>query len=854
MKKYLFILSILLYMLLPSKVLATTGTVYCPDDNDPLNIRDKIGGTLITSAACNATLEILNNNAGSSVSCTKWFQVKYNGKTGYACGLYIKEQANEKAYVMCEENDDPLGFRNTINGSRIDSIPCNTEVEVLSKNAGSNSVCSNWYRIKYNNQEGYACGTYLSSTKNTNNNSSSSSSSSNSDYVVEDDTYDKSKYNTKEKDGTIMCYEDSTDLGLRSKPGGSSVGTVSCGQAVTIEDTYENGTNTTCDYYYKVNTGSKSGYVCGYFVNTTKLTPKAQNYYNDNNNKESYTNELKNKGFPDSYIPYLLEIHARHPNWKFTAENVKKDFTNVVNGESGNGTSLIQESAFSQGYFSMNSNTFDILNDKFSYYPDEGNFLNASKESIAYFLDPRNYLNYKYIFAFETLGYSENQNASVVNDIIKSQDFWKDLYTNGSTGASDDIVKASKEANISPMHVAARIKQEVSGLTTSDSRLGGSFKYNNTSYSGYYNFFNIKSKCSNCSDIYSAYAYEHGWNTTYKGILGGAVFMADNYIAKNQDTLYYEKFDVSRSDGSYEHQYMQNVAVTFQEGGMKYKGYADANKSYLDTAIEFVIPVYSNMPNNAVTAPSIGNPNNYLKDLKVNGTTISGFSHLKQSYDMTLESDVTKVTIDATKINDKATVNGVGTTNINSNKQSTTIIVKSENGKTREYVINFTRKEAQTNQDNNQQQNDNTQTNNVKIDDIMKALGYKYNSSEISGIEINTDASTLLNKLKAYSDKVKLTTSSKSNKTTGALKTGDILNVTASDGSKSYNILLYGDVNGDGKITPADYLQVKDYILKKYSLSGVYYDASDVNKDGKITPADYLQIKDSILGKFKISQ
>ena len=194
-----------------------------------------------------------------------------------------------------------------------------------------------------------------------------------------------------------MCYEDSTNLGLRDRPGGTITGSISCGEAVTIQETSENGTNNYCDYYYKVSTGSKSGYVCGYFVNTTKLTPKAENYYSQNGNKTSYTNELKNKGFPDSYIPYLLEIHARHPNWKFTAENVNKNFTNAVIGESGNGTSLIQESAFSQGYFSMNSNTFNILTDTFSYFPDEGDFLNASKESIAYFMDPRNYLNYRYI-------------------------------------------------------------------------------------------------------------------------------------------------------------------------------------------------------------------------------------------------------------------------------------------------------------------------------------------------------------------------------------------------------------------------------------------------------------------------
>ena len=42
-----------------------------------------------------------------------------------------------------------------------------------------------------------------------------------------------------------------------------------------------------------------------------------------------------------------------------------------------------------------------------------------------------------------------------------------------------------------PELINSRIKQEISGISTSDARLGGNFTYNNETYSGYYNFFNI---------------------------------------------------------------------------------------------------------------------------------------------------------------------------------------------------------------------------------------------------------------------------------------------------------------------------------------------------------------------------
>ena len=58
-----------------------------------------------------------------------------------------------------------------------------------------------------------------------------------------------------------------------------------------------------------------------------------------------------------------------------------------------------------------------------------------------------------------------------------------------------------------------------------------------------------------------------------------------------------------------------------------------------------------------------------------------------------------------------------------------------------------------------------------------------------------------------------------------------------------------GDVNGDGKITPADYVKVKNHIMGKSKLTGDSLKAADMNKDGKITPADYVKIKNTIMGK-----
>ena len=52
--------------------------------------------------------------------------------------------------------------------------------------------------------------------------------------------------------------------------------------------------------------------------------------------------------------------------------------------------------------------------------------------------------------------------------------------------------------------------------------------------------------------------------------------------------------------------------------------------------------------------------------------------------------------------------------------------------------------------------------------------------------------------------------------------------------------ILYGDVNGDGNITPADRTVLARYLSswKGYEIDKINAEAADVNDDGKLTPAD----------------
>lgn len=69
---------------------------------------------------------------------------------------------------------------------------------------------------------------------------------------------------------------------------------------------------------------------------------------------------------------------------------------------------------------------------------------------------------------------------------------------------------------------------------------------------------------------------------------------------------------------------------------------------------------------------------------------------------------------------------------------------------------------------------------------------------------------------------------------------------------QSYDIVLYGDVNGDGNLTATDALAVIKHCIGARKLEGTYLKAADVTKDGKILAVDALAIIKAKLGKYTI--
>ncbi len=78
-------------------------------------------------------------------------------------------------------------------------------------------------------------------------------------------------------------------------------------------------------------------------------------------------------------------------------------------------------------------------------------------------------------------------------------------------------------------------------------------------------------------------------------------------------------------------------------------------------------------------------------------------------------------------------------------------------------------------------------------------------------------------------------------------KTGCVVKL---EGASSLEIVIWGDVDGNGKVDSTDYLRIKSAFLGKYVIEGVYFKSADVTVDGVLDSSDYLRIKSVFLGTF----
>ncbi len=531
----------------------------------------------------------------------------------------------------------------------------------------------------------------------------------------------------------------------------------------------------------------------------------------------NFEEDLRQKGFPESYIEKLSILHAKYPKWVFIPVMTGLEWSDVIAAESKAGINLVQKSA-NDAKKSVASTEYDWSTNTWTIRDGAG-WVTAHPDYVAYRMDPRNYLTETDIFQFESLTYNSAHNLAGVQAIIN------DTFMEGTNGVvkhadgtsinyADTFMKVAAETNISPYHLASRVRQE-QGKGTSPLISG--------TYSGYeklYNYFNIKATGSTKEQIYKnglAYAKQQGWTSRYAALKGGAQFLAKSYISVGQDTLYFQKFDVISQGGLYWHQYMTNVDGSYSEGRKVASGYTSKNQAFV-----FRIPVYNNMPKKATTFQASGNRNNYLKSLSVSGLSLTPtFKGDVTEYSIVVENAVSSITVSAAPVVEKSTVSGTGTYKLAVGTNEIKVKCKSQSGDTKTYTLTVVREEAPK-----------PEVPEISNKWTLTSNTYVIGESMITGIAPQTEVSTFLNGFKMDNCTIKIFSSSGAEKT-GTISTGDKLEVYCNGTLvMTRQIVIYGDANGDGAVDVLDIIRINRHTLGLSTLKGVYLEAADTNRKG----------------------
>lgn len=549
-----------------------------------------------------------------------------------------------------------------------------------------------------------------------------------------------------------------------------------------------------------------------------------------------YYEALRQKGFPDSYCAKLAPLQERYPGWDFRAVQTGLDFQMAVAAESTPGKNLVQSKS-NDARKSMDTAAYDWTSN--TWYGYDGNsWVCASDAYIAYCMDPRNFLDETHIFQFESLNYQTYQNVEGTQNILNNT-FMAGNYVDTDSAQRNypnDFVTIGSGLGISPYHLAARCKQE-QGTQGTSQLISGTY----AGYEGYFNYFNIGAyTTSNASAVQNGlnYAKNAGWNTRYKSIQGGSQILHNNYVAKGQNTLYFQKFNVVYTPSLYAHQYMTNVQAAISESVSMSKAYRNKSQSFV-----FYIPVYQNMPESPVAFSDSGNGNNWLSGLAVEGYSLTpSFRGDVTDYSLVVGQKVGSVNISAAAVVGTSTVSGNGSHGLNYGTNVIEVTCKAQNGSTKTYKISIVRK----------------QPSGVATDVVENAsveTNYQLGDTYMTGVQPGETEQDILSKITFKNCEGILLNADRSHHE-GPVATGNILAIFQNGVPvKTYEVILYGDLNGDGKLNNTDLVLMKKHILEVSPLSGDFLVAADLNKAGDgVTNRDMVLLKKHILSIESISQ
>lgn len=545
-----------------------------------------------------------------------------------------------------------------------------------------------------------------------------------------------------------------------------------------------------------------------------------------------YTQTVKSgiENFPKEYQEYLNKLKVDHPNWSFDAYYTGISWNELLANETDHGHNRVIKTADELWRCSCGNIA--------------SGYACASAGITSYYLEPRNFLDDVSIFQFLEISYNSNVHKlsgvekSVKNTFLDDKVTFKLNGEEKTMSYAEIILEAAKQSNMSPYSIRTKIIQEV-GSKGSSSVTG---KYQG--YEGYYNFFNYGAYDAGNAIVNALeYAKKAGWDNQYTAIVEGAKLLANSYTNAGQNTAYFYKWDVvgnsiltsgktqTFNDKSYffRHQYMTNVQDPKSQSKTLFNLYANAG--LLDENLNFIIPIYDNMPEKPVELPS---KITQVEDKLIYIVTDSDGINVRK--EPTTSSNKLCSIPKNTKVivleKNSATANGYVWYKVQ--LENSVIGYVASN-----YIEYYSGKDDQQSENNNNTKP--VEESKMKLDKEKSNLTV---IPEVTGKMISEELN-----IKNYT-----ITDSQGNKVENDALVGTGYKITNTDTKETYTIVKLGDANGDGKINSADLLVIQKHLLEvKKITDNSKILSSDANGDGKINSADLLKIQKQLLNVSKIS-
>ncbi|MBM0065962.1 N-acetylglucosaminidase [Alkalicoccobacillus gibsonii] len=204
-------------------------------------------------------------------------------------------------------------------------------------------------------------------------------------------------------------------------------------------------------------------------------------------------------------------------------------------------------------------------------------WVDAKKQDIIYYLDPNNFINDKVQqFQFLDLAKTSGASETALNNYLRGKGIL--------AGQGKAFIDAGRTHGINDVYLLSHALLETGN---GSSTLAKGVKYNGVTV---YNMYGIGAKDSCPIECGTKYAYDQGWTTPYKSIVGGAAFIGNSYVKSGQNSLYKMRWnpDAMVRNGRASHQYATDIGWASKQVHSMYNLYQGIG-SY---TLNLDIPVY----------------------------------------------------------------------------------------------------------------------------------------------------------------------------------------------------------------------------------------------------------------------